>query len=116
MPREPIWRIAVVVYMTWIFYAALGPPPSGPEIPHLDKLMHALSWGFMAFLCAQAWPELRLLHWLLPAAHGALTEVLQGLMVQGRHAEWLDFIADLVGIACGCALVAYARRRSRSPA
>jgi len=90
-------RILTVAYTVYLTMAALGPAPTGPEIPHLDKIMHALAWGGLAFLAAIGWPQALRGPLLLAAAHGALIEVLQGTVVQGRSAELADFLADLLG-------------------
>jgi VanZ family protein len=104
-------RIALLLYMAWLFYAALGPAPQGPEIPHLDKLMHACAWGLMAGIAVFAWPGRLRLAFGLALAHGALTEVLQGTVVSGRSAEWLDLLAD----GCGAALAVWIASRRQRP-
>jgi VanZ family protein len=48
--------------------------------------------------------------------HGGLTELLQGAMVAGRHADWLDWLADLIGAAVLVALISWARRRRSAAA
>ena len=116
MRREWFARLLLVGFMAWVFYAALGPAPSGPEIPHLDKLMHALCWGFMAALSLVAWPGNWRLALSISGVHGGLTEVMQGTLVQGRRAEWLDWAADLLGAAIVVAIATRARRRRVSAA
>lgn len=116
MRRERVAQILLVGFMAWVFYAALGPAPEGPEIPHLDKLMHALCWGFMAALCLVAYPGKWRTALGVSAAHGGLTEVMQGTLVQGRSAEWLDWAADLLGAVIVVASVSWARRRQESAA
>ena len=116
MPREHAAKAVLVAYMAWLFYVALGPPPQGPDIPHLDKLMHALSWGLMAAICLAAWPKRLRLAVLLPGIHGGLTEILQGTMISGRSAEWLDWFADLCGAALLVGCVSWARRRRSAAA
>ena len=81
----------LVAYMAWLFYVALGPPPQGPEIPHLDKLMHAFSWGLLAAFCVAAWPHRLRLAVVLAGVHGGLTELLQGTMVAGDHRTLQQF-------------------------
>jgi VanZ family protein len=63
-----------------------------------DKANHALAFFVLAVLGASAYPGrlLRVLAGLL--AYGALIEVLQGLSGY-RDAEWLDLVADAVGLA-----------------
>ena len=116
MPRERAAKAMLVAYMAWLFYVALGPPPQGPEIPHLDKLMHAFSWGLLAAFSVAAWPQRLRLAVVLAGVHGGLTELLQGTMVAGRHAEWLDWLADLLGAALVVAAISWARRRRSAAA
>ena len=116
MPRERVAQVALVAYMLWLLSVALGPAPQGPDIPYVDKVMHALSWGLMAALCLGAWPERWRLALLVPGLHGGLTEVLQGTVVSGRSAEWLDWLADLLGAALVVGFVSWARRRRSAAA
>ena len=62
-----------------------------------DKANHALAFGVLAVLGGIAYPGrlARLLVALL--AYGALIEVLQSL-TPDRSAEWLDLLADAVGL------------------
>ena len=116
MRRELIAKGLLITYMVVLLYLALGPAPSGPEIPHLDKLMHALSWGLMALLCLGAWPDHYLRAVFVSGLHGGATEVMQGTLVQGRTADWFDWLADLLGALLAIGLVSWARRRARSAA
>ena len=116
MPRERAALAVLIAYMAWLFYVALGPPPQGPDIPYLDKLMHVLCWGLMAAICLVAWPNRGRLAVLLPSVHGGLTELLQGTMVVGRSAEWLDWLADIIGAALLVVCVSWARRRRSAAA
>ena len=54
---------------------------------------------------------LRSLIWMIPAAlvFGAAIELVQPFV--GRSAELVDFVADIVGVACGLALGLILRMR-----
>ena len=116
MRRELIAQGLLIGYMLVLLYLALSPAPSGPEIPHFDKLMHTLSWGLMALLCLGAWPDHYLRAVLVSAVHGGATEVMQGTLVRGRTADWFDWLADLLGALIVVGLFSWARRRGRSTA
>ena len=116
MWRDRIARALLLTYMLLIVYLALGPAPSGPHVPHLDKLMHAGSWGLMALLCLGVWPDGYLKAVVICGAHGGATELMQGTLVQGRTADWFDWFADLIGALIAVGAVSWARRRGRATA
>lgn len=95
-----------------ILYATLDSDPIDTEplweIPYFDKWIHAIMMGGLVGAIAFDWER-----WHRPArvltprvmwticagviAFGAIDEVAQGLMDNGRGSEWLDFAADVVG-------------------
>ena len=113
---SPAARGLTVAYGIYLTVIALGPAPTGPEIPHLDKIMHAIAWGGLAFVAALGWPRSLRGPLLLAAGHGALIEVLQGTVVQGRSAEFADFLADLFGAVMVVFLFSRVRARRASKA
>ena len=85
-----------------IAVGSFWPPSEGAGPPGNDKVMHALAFATLTLPAALlSWRDLK---WVVPAAiiYGAAIEVIQPSF--GRSAEWLDFVADLVGI--GCAVLA----------
>lgn len=71
-----------------------------------DKILHALSFGFLYFLIYQAWfrlgkskvtKPLQLKILFFCVFLGGLIELLQAYIVSGRSGDWFDFIADLFG-------------------
>ena len=116
MWRDLIARALLLAYMLLILYLALGPAPTGAQLPHLDKLMHAGSWGLMALLCLCVWQDGYLKAFLVCGVHGAATEIMQGTRVVGRTADWFDWFADLTGALIAVGAVAWARRRVRATA
>lgn len=96
-------------WLGWLWCAvvlvlALMPAPAVPGGHHIDKVMHAAT-----FACLAAWfgALLERPRWLLAgvwlAVFGALIEGGQALT--GRDPEWLDFVADVIGIAAGLLLL-----------
>jgi len=84
---------------------------SGPRYP--DKLVHLAAYTVLAFLVVPVVRRLttgnkdrvRVAHvisWVAVAAIGLLDEATQPLT--GRDFEWLDWLADSAGAACGLAL------------
>lgn len=93
-----------------IAYATLNSDPLGadeiPHIPHIDKLIHAVMFGglFSAIVFDRSRAGMGnntrtyIIISLVCAASGALTEVLQDAMEQGRSGDILDLAADCTGI------------------
>ncbi len=91
------------------------------ELLSFDTAAHA---GVFGVLAALSWFSLRRQRrWPVLAqqatavvlagcvAFGALIEVLQYLMAQGRHAEWSDLLGDSIGALLALVLVAVLARR-----
>lgn len=101
--RHVFWRVLLALTMAAILGLSLMPP--SPDMPTTgwDKSNHVLGFAVLAWIGMQAWPQRsgRLLVALL--AYGALIELLQSLTTT-RSAEWLDLLADGVGLACGYAV------------
>lgn len=102
------WPTALVVVV--ILYATLNSDPVGadrfPAIPHLDKLIHAIMFG--GLFSAISFDRRRDGHALtagslvlfaaISVVAGALDEVLQQALENGRSGDILDWLADTVGI------------------
>ena len=97
-----------LLYVGGVFFA--GTRPYGPDIPldfsQRDKVLHFVVFGGMSVLVWRAlrfwWPAARVGRQQLVAASisalfGALLEVWQ-FFVPGRSMEFLDWLADAVGI------------------
>jgi VanZ family protein len=97
--RWAFWSCALAVLVLALMKPVHHMPTTG-----WDKANHALAFFVLALLGAAAYPRRwrRVLLWLL--AYGALIEVLQGL-TGWRDAEWLDLLADGVGLALAWPLV-----------
>jgi VanZ family protein len=91
--------IPVILVATTIWFASGRPRAGGPDVPGLDKVAHALVFGFLATLLRRT-PELSLKSWvwaaLAASAYGALDETHQAY-VPGRGFEWADMAADTAG-------------------
>ncbi|MDR0658203.1 MAG: VanZ family protein [Mediterranea sp.] len=98
--------ILVVVYLSFL------KPPSVPRItlfPHADKVAHA---GMYFVMSALLWWEFRRNHkeqvnirhawagaFLFPVLFSGAVELLQEYCTTHRGGDWLDFLANTVGIA-----------------
>ena len=105
-PRAaPYWRAVLALLMAVVGWLALTPSPP-PEASLLgDKLNHFAAFaslamaGFMGF--QRRWVPVAL--GLL--AYGGLIEVLQSV-TPTRVADWIDLLADGIGIGLGLVLAA----------
>jgi hypothetical protein len=87
------------------------------HLPHLDKVVHFGIFGVFALLWLRALPHLpqRYLRiGLLGAALGAITEIVQNLPIVHREAEFVDWMADTVGLLL--AMILFYRLEWRLPA
>ena len=115
-----------------IFVLSFFTPPSTPlsEVAYIDKWTHLVMYGgtvgmfWIEYLRANLRGNLRLSGvqlWLVtligPVLLGGLIELLQAYCTGGRRSgEWLDWVADSMGVvlACvaGCLMKRVARRKS----
>ncbi|WP_421856446.1 VanZ family protein [Oceanicaulis sp.] len=90
-----------------IFGVALLPSQiEDPTVFGLDKLNHLAAFVVLTLLARASWPSL--MRWqtaLGLAGFGAAIELAQGLSRLGRTASLADFLADLIGIGLGLALL-----------
>lgn len=87
------------------------PPFTVPPIDGGDKWVHWLA--FMALTLALLWdnhkakvkaPATWLTAILIPALYGGLIEILQQQFFYPRTGEWLDWLADCMGVLIGCGI------------
>jgi VanZ family protein len=110
----PFWRAALAMLLAVISWLALTPAPP-PEAGLLwDKLNH---FGAFACLAVAGFMGFRR-RWLAVAlgllAYGGLIEVLQSF-IPPRQGEWVDLLADGIGIALGLGLAAVVAQRAAAP-
>lgn len=105
--------VLIVLWVSLMLFGIFAPADSLPEdigffsfIPCFDKFVHAIMFGGFAFLLF--WllngqgliKKVFLSTFLFSVSFGILTEVLQLLLTEiiQRKFEWIDFLADNVGI------------------
>ena len=112
--RHTLALLATALFAAVIAYLTLTPPrPEALDGLLSDKAYHVIAFAALIFPGALLY--LRSLIWLIPAAlvFGAAIELVQPLV--GRSAEMADFVADVVGVACGLKLGLILRRRWFQP-
>ena len=104
--RRCLWRLLLVPLLAAITWLALVPHPPEGISTGWDTANHALAFSTLAFVCVWAqWPQPR--QWpvlfAVVLAYGGGIEIAQSFLPP-RSAEWLDLLADGVGIAIGLLL------------
>jgi VanZ family protein len=106
MPIER-WRIwcrwAFALGLAVVMALALAPPRFPTPSTGWDKANHALAFAVLALLGFAGYPRGKVAVLAALLAYGGLIEVLQG-MTGYRSADWLDWVADSVGLAIGSML------------
>lgn len=92
--KIPFWLALLVLTALSLMPTGLLPPP---VFSLWDKAQHALGFGGLTLLGLLTYPHHRVRLPLLLLAHGGLIELLQAA-TGWRYGEWLDLLADAVGI------------------
>lgn len=107
------WRLALAGAMLVVGALSLLPLGSQPPSTGWDKTDHLLAYAWLALLACQAWPGRIGMALLGLMAYGGLIEVLQSLTGY-RFAEWVDWLADGLGLLLGSSLWLMARKLRRA--
>ncbi len=68
----------------------------------IDKILHLSIFALLGFCFMSAFPRIKFLYFIqIMIAYGLLTEILQDEMAFGRSLEFLDVVADTVGVLLG---------------
>lgn len=100
MSNSLFFRLACIVVLLAIWILSFLPGSIMPSVPGTDKLHHALAYFALMFCWGQLFisPRPRLNLAITFVVMGALIECLQGLTTY-RSFEWLDMLADAIGVA-----------------
>ena len=102
-----LWFGICLLIATFIVVICLMPARDVPDTGVSDKFIHVFSYTVLALCFASILQRRRFLVLLVAlAAFGGLIELAQAAMHLGRHAEWADLLADVVGSIAGIALAA----------
>lgn len=105
-----IWRFTQRLLSAVVIVLSLVPAPeAAAPLFAFDKLIHASVYSLLTFVSYQA------LRRMLPALAysfglGALIEAIQSVLPY-RSGEWLDLLANLLGVTIGAGIIWIARRR-----
>jgi VanZ family protein len=102
MTLTRVWWIVGFVLIGVVVYVCLLPGGELPTTPFNDKLNHFLAHFALAAWFAGLVPRGRWWKILLGLALlGVGIEIAQGLMHEGREAEWRDAVANVCGALAG---------------
>ncbi len=110
------WQLLLCVLIAVVSYLAITPTPPLATDLGWDKLNHLAAFAALTFTGCLGFPGARRVMWgVLPGmlVLGGLIEVVQ-YFVPGRSSEWLDLVADALGIALGAALALSLRTLARN--
>ncbi|MNK97613.1 VanZ like family protein [compost metagenome] len=97
-------KITLPIYWAFLTYMLLRPGLENKEyffmFPHLDKLIHFTIFFLLGFFYRVRFPKVSLLYYfLILGSYALLTEILQDTMNWGRSLEFLDAVADILGLS-----------------
>ena len=98
------WILAFLACALAVLVLALMPSPPETITTGWDKSNHLLAFSVLTGLGYKAFPRKLALVMVGLLAYGGLIEILQSL-TPTRSAEWLDLLADGIGILLGWALI-----------
>ena len=110
MLNKHIWKtyIPASLWFLLILIGSLIPPNNIPDIQFSDKLIHAIFYGILAFLLFLAVdqqnkkPNTLVSRWravlIIGFSAGILVELIQVYLTESRSGEWLDIIANVLGM------------------
>lgn len=107
--RYPVTLLLAVV----IVLLSMLPMPDlkvGVEVPLADKWTHMVMYGVLTLVVwveyrrshdRPDWPRLLLLAFVAPIVMGGVLELAQANLTTCRSGEWLDFVANTIGVCLG---------------
>ena len=94
------------IYWAFLTYMLLRPGVENMEYSFMfdgiDKVLHLAIFGMLGFSFVAAFPKVRFVYFFqIMLSYAILTEILQDEMELGRSLEFLDLVADTVGVISG---------------
>jgi VanZ family protein len=111
------WK-SIVVYIGILYVSLVRDPGINlPTFIGADKWVHALMYALLGGVCCwdsirlkmSGWP-LWLIAVLIPMLYGGIIEIMQEQWFAPRSGEWLDWMADCIGVAVGAVLTMIIKR------
>lgn len=116
-PWAVLWTLGILV----LTLMPASEVPSWPlaDLLHVDKFVHAFLFGVQSVLLGLALADMRMwrssaqplvIGLLLAILYGAVIELLQECMGEGRHGDAWDLLADSMGALIGYAFLRWRQR------
>lgn len=105
--------LLIVVAITLLSLLPIPEVPVAKDVPLADKWTHMVMYGtltlaiWVQYLRAHervCWTRLMLYGVVAPAAWGGLMELAQAYLTTYRSGDWLDFVANCIGVAIAVVL------------
>ncbi len=97
------WQCAAWLSVITIFVLCTIPSPQLVSVSYADKIQHFVAFAAVSFLFRLAYPQNPGKAYFAAFILGGAVELVQA-MIPWRSAEWLDLLADSMGIVL-CMLV-----------
>ena len=103
------WRHMTILLLLTIVFLSLYPLPQLPNMGEgVDKIYHFIAYLFLALPVAYAQPKLTVWYLLGMVLLSGSIELIQPYA--NRYGEWLDFLANTLGIFMGFVMGRLSRR------
>ena len=114
------YPLSLLVIAAIVFLSLFNPPQTKLDtVTYIDKIAHVCMYGGLELII---WLEylrhhaglqkvkIILLGIIAPIVLGGAMEVAQALLTQYRSGDWMDLVADAVGVLAGAAIGYFALR------
>jgi len=96
---QQYWKLETFFLLLVIAFLSLYPLPNLPAVAGTDKTLHLVAYFFLAFPLGLKKHNNWILFIILFIVFGGIIELIQPYV--NRHGEWLDFLANIIGITLG---------------
>ena len=94
------WWLASMLMLTIVSFFSLMPFSSLPPAPGSDKFHHFISYALVVFPIALRMPRFWWVFVFIVVGWSGCIELIQPYV--NRYGEWLDLLANAVGVFIGC--------------
>ena len=96
---QQYWKLVTIFILLIIAFLSLYPLPELPGVPGTDKTHHLVAYFFLALPSGLKKPNKWVIFILLFIVFGGVIEIIQPYV--NRYGEWLDFLANTIGVILG---------------
>ena len=112
--------LAILLWTAVLVVASLAPVTKSLFLfKGQDKVLHFFAYLLTALLACRTLQAFSFslsktiyISAIYAVSIGALLELMQRTVTASRHGDWLDFLANLIGAVCGCAIFCLYRKLS----